>query len=150
MIKNFFNFSAAEAVRGQKALVACLPKEGATALLVFRRSDGGVDDPHLTGEEEFFPLEMILEKKGGARYLEGGDWTVIPYVRQRTADYEGRYRSYMLVEPVSTGIWVCANCGDTQSEHPDYGVRDLDTVGAPIIGGNGGCGDLHQWVEVVI
>jgi hypothetical protein len=40
----------------------------------------------------------MVTKEGFNGFLEGGDWTVIPYVRQQAADYGESYRSYMLLD----------------------------------------------------
>ena len=93
-IHNWFDFSLLQTAPAG-ALIACRPQDGAQALLIARQPDGGVDDARLTGYEDFFPVGMAREQ-GFSGFLEGGDWTVIPYVRQEAADYDGRYRGYVL------------------------------------------------------
>jgi len=93
-IHNWIEFSLLRSAPAD-ALIACRPKDGAEALIVARQPDGGVDDSRLTGCEDFFPAGMA-SGEGFSGVLEGGDWTVIPYVRQERAGYDGCNRSYVL------------------------------------------------------
>ena len=94
-IQNWFDFSLLRSAPAD-ALIACRPEDGAHALVVIPQRDGGIDDSRLTGREDFFPIGMASEE-GFSGYLEGGDWTVIPRVRQEAPDHDACYRDYVLV-----------------------------------------------------
>ncbi len=93
-IQNWFDYALLQAAPAG-ALIPCRPESGAQASLVFRQPDGGVVDPRLTVGEDFFPVEMATEE-GLSGFLQGGDWAVIPYVRQQAPDYDACCRSYVL------------------------------------------------------
>lgn len=72
-------------------------EEGNLAFVVERQPDGGIIHSQATGEHRCFPVGMAREP---GDFLEGGDWTVIPYVK---SDSQGSalcgaadYKSYQI------------------------------------------------------
>ena len=67
------------------------------AHVIERQADGGVDDPRVVPGAMFYPICMGFEDTG---FLEGGDWTVIPYVRchgQDVVTVDGPFLQFILM-----------------------------------------------------
>lgn len=68
--------SAQEVARAPKDALVYI--QDGVALILKRDSQGGVDDPQVKDGASFFPISML---KNEETFLEGGDWTTIPYIR---------------------------------------------------------------------
>ena len=60
--------------------MAIILREGSQAFVVERQSDGGVIHCRATETHECYPVSLV---KNGESFVPAGDWTVVPYVKNR-------------------------------------------------------------------